>query len=205
MTWRDELLFAGAIFAVFLAYPLVLGARAKRSLHPYLAAVLASVPFFLFARQAMTTANLDYMIGVLPVGEAIAMLLLVARLLKIERELTRLALVAAAALAFITVAIPLQLEKQWITIGWALEGAALVWLFKRIPHRGLLVWSGALLGAVLVRLVFNNAVFEYHPQQHQSIVNWYFYTYLVAAASFFAAAWLLPRDDPWHRRALPPL
>jgi uncharacterized membrane protein len=203
-TPRQELLFAGAIFAVFLAYPLLLGARAKRSIHPYLAAVLASLPFFVFAREAMTAANLDYMIGVLPVGEAIALLLLVARLLEIERDLTRLALVSAAALAFITVAIPLQLEKQWITIGWALEGAALVWLFKRVPHRGLLAWSGALLGAVFARLVFNSAVFEYHPQQHQAIVNWYLYTYLVAAAAFFVAARLLPRDDPW-RRAFPAL
>src|SRR3954466_3637589 len=102
-------------------------------------------------------------------------------------------IVAGAALAFITAAIPLQLEKQWITIGWALEGAALVWLFTRIPHRGLLAWSAALLAAVFVRLVFNSAVFSYHPQQHQPIVNWYLYTYLVAAISFFAAAWLLPR------------
>ena len=59
------------------------------------------------------------------------------------RDTGRLALVAGAALAFVTVAIPLQLEKQWITIGWALEGAALAWLYRRIPHRGLLWTSPA--------------------------------------------------------------
>jgi uncharacterized membrane protein len=187
---RDQFVFALAIFAPFVAYPLLLGARAKTSIHPYLAAVLMSAPFFVFTRDIMKTAGLQSMIGVLPVGEAIVMLILVVRLLRIPRELTRLALVAAAALAYITVAIPLQLEKQWITIGWALEGAALVWLFTRIPHKGLLAWSGALLTAVFVRLVFNPAVFEYHPQQHQAIINWYLYTYLVAAASFFVAAWL---------------
>ena len=48
---------------------------------------------------------------------------------------------AGAVLAFVTVAIPLQLDKQWITIGWALEGAALAWLFRRIPHRGLFWWA----------------------------------------------------------------
>jgi uncharacterized membrane protein len=194
----QEFVFSGAIFAVFLAYPLLLGARAKRSIQPYLAATLASVPFFFFGRHAMRGAHLDFMIGALPVFEAVLMLLLVVRLLKLERVLSRLALVSAAALAFITVAIPLQLEKQWITIGWALEGAALVWLFKRIPHRGLLVWSGALLTAVFVRLVFNSAVFAYHPQQHQAIVNWYMYTYLVAAICFFAAA-------KWCRDWLPPV
>ena len=54
--------------------------------------------------------------------------LLLRRLLALDapgsRDLGRLALVAGAALAFITVAIPLQLDKEWITLGWALEGAA---------------------------------------------------------------------------------
>ena len=74
-------------------------------------------------------------IGILPVAQALLMALLLMRLLKIEpaeeRSLGRLALVAGAALAFITVAIPLQLEKEWITIGWALEGAALAWLYGK--------------------------------------------------------------------------
>ena len=135
----------------------------------------------------------------LPVFQAALMLLLVWRLLRIEppseRLLSRLALIAAAALAFITIAIPLQLEKQWITIGWALEGAALVWLYRRIPHRGLLAWSGALLAAAFVRLALNPAVLSYHPASHHAIVNWYLYTYLVSAAAFFVAAWLLPDDE----------
>jgi uncharacterized membrane protein len=193
---NHEFVFVLAIFAPFVLYPLFLGARAKKSLHPYLAPVLMSLPVFFFVRDEMKTLYLDFMIGVLPVALAVIMLVLLARALRIERQLNRLALVAAAALAYITAAIPLQLEKQWITIGWALEGAALVWLFRRIPHRGLLAWSGALLAAVFVRLVFNTAVFEYHPQQHYAIVNWYLYTYLVAAAAFFLAARLAPE---WGR------
>ena len=78
----------------------------------------------------------------MPVVEGAVLALLLRQLLQLEpagqRDLGRLALVAGAALAFVTVAIPLQLEQQWITIGWALEGAALAWLYRRIPHRGLL-------------------------------------------------------------------
>lgn len=194
-----ELTFAGAIYALFVAYPLLLGRRAKSALQPYLAAVLASVPFFFFARGAMREARVEYAIGVLPVFQALLMIALLLRILRMEapaeRVLNRLALVAGAALAFITVAIPLQLEKQWITIGWALEAAALVWLFTRIPHRGLLVWSAALFAAVFVRLAFNRAVFSYHPVSHTAIVNWYLYTYLTAAIAFFVAARLLPRIE----------
>jgi len=66
-------------------------------------------------------------------------------------------------------------------------------LFTRIPHRGLVAWAGALLAAVFVRLLFNPAVFGYHPQGQRAIFNWYLYTYLVAAAAFFAAAYWFPR------------
>ncbi len=190
--------FAAILYALFIANPLLLGSRAKRRFEPYLAAVLASVPFFFFARRAMLDAGLGWMIGVLPVGQAVLMMALVLQLLRIEtpgrRELTRLATVAGTALAFITVAIPLQLDKQWITIGWALEAAALVWLFQRIPHKGLLVWSAALLAIVFTRLVFNPAVFSYHPASHTAVFNWYLYTYLVSAIAFFVAAYFWPRD-----------
>ncbi|HEX3578796.1 MAG TPA: DUF2339 domain-containing protein [Thermoanaerobaculia bacterium] len=208
-TPAQQLIFAGAVYAIFVAYPLLLGTRAKRFLQPYLAAVLAGVPFFVFARRAIEDAGYGYAIGFLPVFQAALMLLLVWRLLRIEAEnerlLSRLALTAAAALAFITIAIPLQLEKQWITIGWAIEGAALVWLYRRIPHRGLLAWSGALLGAAFVRLALNPAVLSYHPASHHAIVNWYLYTYLVSAAAFFTAAWLLPEKDAAELNAARPM
>jgi len=185
--------FGAALYALIVAYPLILGNRARKQIEPYLAAVLASGWFFFVARDAMKQAHLGYMIGVLPVGEAIVLLVVLWRLLTIERPddrfLSRLALVAGAALAFITAAIPLQLEKQWITIAWALEGAALVWLFRRIPHRGLLLWAAALLAAVFMRLTLNPAVLTYHPLGNHSIFNWYLYTYVVAAAAMFVAAW----------------
>ncbi len=206
--FAQQLGFATALYMPFVLYPLLLGPRAKRAMQPFLGAVLASVPFFFFARQAIVSAGFGYAIGLLPVFQALVMMALLLRLLRIEgpqeRTLNRLALVAAAALAFITVAIPLQLEKQWITIAWSLEAAALVWLFTRIPHRGLLLWSSALFAAVFIRLVFNRAVFAYHPVMHTAIVNWYLYTYLVAALAFFAAARFLPKSQgaPWAVPAL---
>ena len=193
----QQFTFALVLYGCYIAYPLLLGRRVKQALAPYLAAVLASVPFFFFARDAMNDAGLGYMIGVLPVAQALVMLILLVRLLRLEppseRTLTRLAVVAATALAFVTAAIPLQLEKQWITIGWALEGAALVWLFRRIPHRGLLVWAATLLAAAFVRLTVNPAVLAYHAPSERAIFNWYFYTYLVCALAFFAAAQLAPK------------
>ena len=50
---------------------------------------------------------------------------------------------------------------------------------------------------MFARLVFNSAVFTYHPKSATPVLNWYLYAYLVAAAAFFAGAWLLPSH--WRR------
>jgi len=207
--WGQGLLLGSPIYAVFLIYPFPLGKRAGSLLEPYLAAVLAGVPFFLLARQSLMAAGFGDRIGLLPVTQAALMAGLLWRLVRLEppgqRTLRRLALVAAAVLAFITVAIPLQLEKQWITVGWALQAAALAWLCRRIPHRGLVAWTGGLLAAVFARLVFNPAVLSYHLRGNTPIFNWYLYTYLVSAAAFFATAWFLRDQDDLMTEGLPRL
>ena len=195
-SWRQELLFSIAMYVAFLAYPLVLARRAGRLLPPYLAAVLAGGVTFFLARQSLIEGGLGSVIGILPITEALLTCLLLVQLLRLEppgaRALGRLALVAGTALAFVTVAIPLQLEKEWITIGWALEGAALAWLYGRIPHRGLFYASGGLMAAVFVRLALNPSVFEYQSRGLR-IWNWYLYTYLICAAALFAGGLFLSR------------
>jgi uncharacterized membrane protein len=197
--WKETLTLAVPLYAVFMAYPLALGRRVGRELSPHLAAVVASAWFFYVARQSLDAAGYGDVIGLLPVVQAALMGGLLAALLKVEppsgRTLGRLALVAGTVLAFVTVAIPLQLDKQWITIGWALEGAALAWLFRRIPHRGLFWWSLALLAIVFARLALNPEVLVYHARSGVRIFNWYLYTYLTCAAAMLAGGWLLSKTD----------
>ncbi len=194
--WSECLLLASPIYILFLAYPLILGRRAGRLLEPYLAAVLASAAFFLVARRSLLDGGWEAIIGILPVAQASLAVLHLRQLLRLEppgaRMAGRLALVAGTVLAFVTVAIPLQLEKEWITIGWALEGAALAWLYRRIPHRGVLQASSLLLSAVFVRLTMNSQVLTYHPRG-MPILNWYLYTYLLSAAALIFAGRLLSR------------
>ena len=146
-SWNGRLLFAAAVYAVYLASPLLLGRRAEKLLQPFLGAVLASVAFFFIAWRGLVATGHSPAIGLLPLFQAALLGLLLVRLLRLEtpadRDPGRLALVAGALLAFVTVAVPLQLDREWVTLGWALEGAALAWLFGRIPHRGLLAASSA--------------------------------------------------------------
>ena len=196
--WRGVLLFDLLAWAPFVLFPLILGKRVLDDRWPWVAPVLASVPFFFIARRAMIDGGLSAVIGALPVFQAIVLASVLIRLVTLEpktdRDLGRLALVAAAVLGFVTLAIPLQLEKQWITIGWALEGGALAWLYLRIRHRGLLASSLGLLTVVLIRLAFNPEIFAYHARSDTPIFNWYLYTYVIAAAATFVAGYLL-RDE----------
>ena len=203
--WLRLLTLSTAIYAVFMAYPLVLGRRAPQDRDPSIAAVIASAMLFVAGRAALMAGGYGWMVGALPVAEGAVLAMLLQQLLRMEpagaRDLGRLALVAGAALAFVTVAIPLQLQRQWITIGWALEGAALAWLFRRIRHRGLLYWSLGLFAAVFVRLAMNPEILLYEPRGSMRILNWYLYAYLVCAGAFLLAAWWLSRSEPGDSEA----
>jgi uncharacterized membrane protein len=198
--WKELLTLSAALYFIFTAYPLMVGSQVRRDREPWLTALLAAGITFFAARAAFSAGDLDWMIGVLPIVQGLVTAVLLSGLLRLEppgqRDLGRLAMVAGAALAFATVAIPLQLDHQWVTIGWALEGAALAWIYTKIPHRGLLLASFALLGVVFARLALNPGVFEYEPRGATRIFNWYLYTYLVTAVAFFVAArWFAKVDD----------
>ncbi len=197
--WMQQFLFATPIYLVFLAYPLLLGRRQKQALEPCLAAVLASAAFFFQARQAFIHAGWENAIGILPVVQALFLGFILIRLLRIEpkgkRTTGRLALIAGVSLAFITIAIPLQFKEEWITIGWALEATALAWLYRKIPHKGLLYFSSSLFAAVFVRLAFNPNVLNYAPRSGLRIWNWYLYAYLVPALSMLLGGRLFSKTE----------
>ena len=107
---------------------------------------------------------------------------------KQPERLSALVWFSAVALGFLSVAIPLQLDKEWITIGWALEGLAVIALWKRLDHPGLKYFGLALLGAVTLRLVANPALLGYYERSGVRIFNWLLYTYLVPAGAMLGSA-----------------
>ena len=136
--------------------------------------------FYLFYKVIDATYPNPYM-GILPAVFSIPPLLSLAQRHRSlpENEPTRnsqLAFYGGATLFFITLIVPVQFEREWITIGWALEGAALLWLFHRVPHQGLR-WLGCiLLGIAFARLTLNPAPFTYYERSNTPILNWYLYT-----------------------------
>jgi uncharacterized membrane protein len=106
---------------------------------------------------------------------------------------TQLALYGGAALFFITLIFPLQFDRQWITISWAIEGAALCWLFHRVPHPGLRLVGVLLLAVSFARLGLNPLILGYHARAAQPLFNWYLYAYGFVSVALFAGARLLAK------------
>src|SRR5437588_160054 len=198
--------------AIFTVFPFLFHRTvACRSTVWACAPLVASLPFQLVYDVVRTTHPNSGMLGLVPAAFAVPSLLGLAALLRLAPKDSparnaQLALFGGAALFFITLIFPIQFDRQWLTLGWALEGAALCWLFHRVPHPGLRIAGIALLLISFARLVFNPAVLEYHPRAATPIFNWYLYTYGIVSICLFVAARLLapPRNLVLNKNA-PPL
>ncbi|NOY91443.1 MAG: DUF2339 domain-containing protein [Deltaproteobacteria bacterium] len=189
--------------ALFSVWPLLLGRR--RDANHFRVASLAAPLYFLLMRSAWLRAFGPEAQGLLPVGLAVVSLglaVLARRSLRDEstlddRATNRSGLIwsLVAATSFLTVAIPLQLENEWITIGWSLEALALLLLFRRFRHAGLKYLAVALASAVFIRLVFNPYLLEYHLRGSLRVLNWLSYTYLVPVVCLFGMWRVLAKSE----------
>jgi hypothetical protein len=197
-------------FAVFASFPFLFLKQFGGRVAPWATAALAGLPQFFLIHRLVTVAYPNHVMGLLPAAFAIPSLLsLVVVLKKIPAanpsRMTQLAWFGGVALFFITLIFPIQFDRQWITIGWALEGAALLWLFHRVPHPGLRLTGAGLLVAAFIRLACNPAVLEYHARSTTPVLNWYLYAYGIVTVCLFAGARLLapPRNIILHSNAQP--
>lgn len=196
---------------VFVAFPFVFRRRFADRVIPWAVGALAAPFHFFLIHRLFKTAWPNPFMGLVPLTCALPMIAclgVIVREFPVDhaRRNTVLAWFGGAALFFITLVFPIQFDREWITLGWALEGLALCWLFHRIPHPGLR-WVGVgLLAVAFVRLALNPTVLGYHPRAETALFNWYLYTYGVGAAALFGAAHLLA--PPRHlllQRNVPPI
>ncbi len=98
-----------------------------------------------------------------------------------------LAWLCASAVLCVSWALAKQFTQAQLTLAFALEGCALIWLERRLPVRLLSVLGKWLLSLAAVRLVLNPFVLEYSTPK--SIFNWFLYIYPLCAASAFLGAY----------------
>jgi uncharacterized membrane protein len=114
-----------------------------------------------------------------------------------------LAALAVAVTAFVSLAVPLELERQWWTVAWALEVPALVWLGGHFRLPALRQLAGALALGVAVRLLANPDVLGY-PIGTRPVVNWLLYGYGLSLLAIAGAAALARRDRTFGPGRLAP-
>lgn len=192
------LLFQGGAVIVLTWWPLLAQRRLATEPVAWWAAALAGPAWFRSLERLWEIRFGDAAIGLLPVLLATVALVAAFGAGRLGAEASRrrgLVWFLAVTLGFVSLAIPLQLEREWVTIGWALDGLAMLVLWRRLRHPGLRLFGLALLAAATARLLVNPALLAYHPPSATPIFNWLMYTYMVPAAALVASARLLARGE----------
>lgn len=189
-----------ALWLLFSFAPFLLVSAFREARSPWISAALAGPLHFLMLYRGVGQLSPNEFMGIVPGVMALPAFGQLFWALKLfpgrERaDLAKLAWFGGVALFFITLIFPIQFEKQWLTVAWALEGVALCWLFHRIPHPGLRVVGMGLLVVSFLRLSVNPALLSYHARAATPIWNWYLYTYGITVAALFAGAAQL--REPW--------
>jgi uncharacterized membrane protein len=90
----------------------------------------------------------------------------------------------ALALGFVTVAIPIRLDAHWVTMGWFVEAAVLLWVADKIHSELLNLFAIGALALGVGRLLLIDNFFVTRP-----IFNNRMATYAVAIAVLGTVAW----------------
>ena len=180
-----------AFFLIFTAYPFF--AAEERTPLPWAIGALSGVLHFWLIYEVVAAVYPDFRNGLLPAIFVLPYAFGVFHLIKRRGVVpasgdARLAWQGGAALLFLSLIFPIQFDREWITLGWAVEGLALLVLFRYVPHAGLRLVGAGLLGIAFVRLALNPAVLEYHRRSPVRIWNWYLYVYGITCLCLFGGA-----------------
>lgn len=133
--FEPTLIFATLFFAVFAAAPLLmLRQESGEGTVPILFALVNGATYFLQAYAMINEISATAMAWF-----SLALALVYLQLNRMRRKSADVAaernlkmMHLALAIGLITVAIPIRLDAHWITIGWLVEGAVLLWTSDRI-------------------------------------------------------------------------
>jgi hypothetical protein len=172
-----QLAFAIVPYALFVIYAFFPGARARATLAPYAALMMASVIFL--ASAVATIRSAGGIAGIVPLLEAAVFLALLGWTARIEPVEPRSTMLVNSVFAFFAIGIILLLPAVWILIAIALLVAVLSWLFARFAYRGFLGWSVSLAIALFVWITFDAGLAGF--------------AVALCAGAMFAAAWFAPK------------
>lgn len=199
------MIFQSAVFLIFLLAHLGLRVFKKNqgtTLEDIGLLLVNPFVFFATAYHLLNPNHHDWM-GVFAIGMAL-LIAGSAKVLLDRSATTRYELLSliAVALTFVTLAIPIQLSANWITIAWSVEALTMLWAGMETKSQKLRALSCVLFALALVRLVFwdtpNHGWVLFTP-----IVNKYFLSSMVVTACLFGAAALYKRTSTQKQISAP--
>ena len=182
-------------FLILLAYP-VLYSRFRKQMPgiPTLATMgINGLAYFVVAHELLQTNYKDYM-GLLAV--AVAALYLIAGWLiwngqtAENRDSRTPVLAAGMALAFLALAVPIQVTGFRVAIAWAIQAAALGFIASRLPSWKVLIGAAAVAVLALIDLPVG---LEYAQPDYRPILNSDFVTFAVVAISLWLLAYFVTK------------
>lgn len=188
------LVFQTALFLIFLVSHLGRDfiRREPATNEDVLLLVVNPFVFFFTAYNLLNPTHHDWM-GVFAIGMALlyasAAKILLKRLDTSRREVL---LFIAIALTFLTIAIPIQLSSNWITIAWAVEGLAILWAALELRSVRLRAHAFALFTLAFFKLLFWDTPYG-HRLPFTPIFNRYFLSSIAVIACFLGAIYLFEK------------
>ncbi|HMC74704.1 MAG TPA: DUF2339 domain-containing protein, partial [Terriglobales bacterium] len=201
---RVTLGFATLFFAIFAVAPLI-GKGKEREANvsatvPYLIAFLNAAVYFL---QVYTMLQDVDKAAIAWFALALAgVYIFLSRQMRVRESNASAAatlhfLHLALAIGFITIAIPIRLNAHWITIGWFVEAAVLLWVADRVKSDFLNVFAIVALALGVARLLFIDNFYS-----ERVLLNARMAVHVVAIGVLALVAWYgAHRNDDSGRRA----
>ncbi len=198
----DMLIFAQTLSAFGLLFALGGYACILKNKQPVRWAVLSVTAGLVYLLTAyILDVDVDHMLGLPWYGVTLCvagLYLLMCAPVALKRQVMArgdqtLGVLAVGVTAFVAIALPMAVDKVWLTIAWALMVPVLIGIgqWARLPVLRKLSWG--LVAVVAVRLLLNPAVWEYKISR-TIVFNELLLCYGVPMVAFALAAWLARRE-----------
>jgi uncharacterized membrane protein len=195
--YKGAFVFATGFYVIFLLMTGIHNVRKKSSFSVLELAILLSNTFFYYAAGMIVLSGYHPELkGVFTV--ILAMINLVIGWLLFKRfhaDKKLVYLFLGLTLTFVTLAAPVQLKGNYITLFWAAESVLLVWLAQRTSVLAFRLSSAVVQVLMLVSLVMDwQNVYTLPAAEVPMLINKAFITGISSVIALFAVAWLLRRE-----------
>jgi uncharacterized membrane protein len=184
-----RLLLLSALFLVFLAAPVFRERAIGRRTQPIdLALVVANAAGYFWAVYVTLEAARPGLEGPWAVGLAVLYRLVASDYgSRVADDPAPVLVHEGIGWTFLTLAIPLFLDVQWVTLAWAIQGVMLLWLAWRVPAP-VAAWGGL---AVLLLAASRAVAFDrYWSTDLVPVWNLTFLIHLLVGVALVAGGWL---------------